>query len=371
MIDTVSAKLNVVLQFSSTDYPHRIERKSESGGTWLVLTADGWVPIIEDVEPLAVQGDRYLDSNVTDSIYQYRERDFNSPDAKYEVSYWVRCGNIGPVGYTFGNYHSPEGDWGEILTADDIRYTYIWGVDARATNGDSYTDEQIKFHINSSLAEMARRLNITIKKKRLACEPRKRQLKRGIDYDEEEAYYTYRRERVQRSGMITTRKKPVLELTRLDLLTRNEKIISLLGQYQLDKTKGLIQFFNRPLRTSDSVRAVYNAIMPYGQDQFNSHLFYAIDYVAGFENSDAVPEDLRAAIGKMCAIEVLNIVGDGLLAGFSSSSLSLDGVSESFSSTQSATSATYGARIKEYGDELTAWIKDNKLKFGHITMGCL
>jgi hypothetical protein len=73
----------------------------------------------------------------------------------------------------------------------------------------------------------------------------------------------------------------------------------------------------------------------------------------------------------MCAIELLNIIGDGLMSGFSSSSLSMDGVSESFSSTQSATSAYYGARIQEYGKELDGYIMANKMKFGHWTLGAL
>jgi hypothetical protein len=369
MIEAISAKLNVILKFSKT-YPHRLERKFMSDGEWLVLTASGWSEIEEETVPIEVQG-VYLDTDVTDGIYQYRERKFDNPDSKYEVSLWVRCGNTGSVGYTFENYKAPEGDWGEILTADDMRYTYMWGVDARATNGASYTDAQIRFHINSSLAEMARRLNITIKKKRIACEPQSRGLKPGIDYDEEESYYQFRREKIQRSGMITTRKRPVISLKRLDLFSRNNHIFTLLNNYTLDKTKGMIRFFNRPLKMTESMRAVHNAISPYGADTNNSQLFYAIDYVAGFESADAVPDDLRAAIGKMCAIELLNIIGDGLLAGFSSSSLSLDGVSESFSSTQSATSATYGARIKEYGDELQEYIKANKMKFGHVVMGAL
>jgi hypothetical protein len=218
---------------------------------------------------------------------------------------------------------------------------------------------------------MERRLNITIKKKRIACEPQRRGLEPGVDYDEEESCYPLRRERIQRSGMITTRKRPVLSIGRLDLLARKQKIRSLLGNSTLDKTKGLIRFFDRPLRPSESIRALQNSVLPYGADTYNSQLFYAIDYVAGFESSDAVPKDLRAAIGKMCAIELLNIIGDGILAGFSSSSLSMDGVSESFSSTQSATSATYGARIKAYTEELDDYIKANKLKFGHTVLGTL
>jgi hypothetical protein len=59
------------------------------------------------------------------------------------------------------------------------------------------------------------------------------------------------------------------------------------------------------------------------------------------------------------------------MSGFSSSSLSMDGVSESFSSTQSATSAYYGADIKQYESEIEKYIAENKMKFGHIVMGAL
>jgi len=59
------------------------------------------------------------------------------------------------------------------------------------------------------------------------------------------------------------------------------------------------------------------------------------------------------------------------MAGFSSSSLSMDGVSESFSSTQSATSAMYGARIMEYRKEMEDYINQNKFKFGFFRVGSL
>lgn len=68
---------------------------------------------------------------------------------------------------------------------------------------------------------------------------------------------------------------------------------------------------------------------------------------------------------------MLNIIGDGLMSGFSSSSLSMDGLAESFSSTQSATSAYFGARIKEYKDDIDAYIKVAKQHFGHVAMGAL
>jgi len=370
VIIAIGHKNHVVLDFSK-DYPHRLERKFNADGPWLVYTDNGFVPDDGGVIVKPVEGLHFLDSDVVDGIYQYRERKYSDPDSKYEISYWVKCGVGEPVGYTFGNYNAPEGDWGEVLTADDLRGTYCWGTDLRASNGVSYTDEQIKFHINSCMEEMERRLNITIKKKRIACQAEKRGLTEGVDYDEEEDYYQYRRERVQRTGWISTRKRPVISVSKLDLLSRHNTMLSLLESCTLDKVKGVIKFFNRPLKLSDSARAVQQAVYPYGADQFNNQLFYSIDYVAGFETSDKVPADLRAAMGKMCAIEMLNIIGDGLMSGFSSSSLSMDGVSESFSSTQSATSAYYGARIQQYNKELEGYIKANKLKFGHVVLGSL
>jgi hypothetical protein len=371
MIIAISARNNVVLQFSKGNINHRLERKYQADGLWFVLTDSGFVQDGPGIIPKPVEGSHYLDADVTEGIYQYRERNNDDPESKYEISYWVKCGVGEPVGYTFGNYKAPEGSWGEVLTADDLRYSYVWGTDLRASNGMSYTDDQIRFHINSCMEEMAIRLNITIRKKRIACQAEKRGLKEGEDYDEEEDYYQYRRERVQRTGWISTRKRPVISISKLDLLSRNSKMLSLLESSTLDKTKGVIKFFNRPLKLGDSMRAVQQAVYPYGEDQFNNQMFYSIDYVAGFENSDKVPADLRAAMGKMCAIEMLNIIGDGLMSGFSSSSLSMDGVSESFSSTQSATSAYYGARIQQYNKELADYIKANKLKFGHFVLGAL
>lgn len=98
---------------------------------------------------------------------------------------------------------------------------------------------------------------------------------------------------------------------------------------------------------------------------------YHIDYTTGFKNAELIPDDLRDIIGKIATLKMLNVIGDGLLAGFSSSSLSLDGMSESFSSTQSATSAYYGARIKVYQDEIKEYIDENRNKYGNFRLGSI
>ena len=369
MIRAHSLQTKALIQFSDITVNYRLERRAGIGETWFTLTDNGFV---FDDENIAIKpvNNLYLDEYPMNGICQYRARDYASESSPWDYTPWLRRGTTDPIGYMYGNYKAPEGSWGEILTTDDVR-GYLWGVDFRASNGDSYTDAQIKFFIDAALEEVERLLNITIKKTRIMTEPERRGKVKGVDYDEEEGYYTFRRERVQRSGMIKTRKRPIISISRLDLLSRTNSIISLLSSTIIDKTKGLLRFMNRLPRTSDSMRGIEAAIHTYGPDTLNRNLFYAIDYVAGFKSSDDVPMDLRELIGKKAAVSIMNIVGRGLMAGFSSSSLSMDGVSESFSSTQSATSAFYGADIKEYKDDIEKYIAENRQKFGHFVMGSL
>jgi len=349
---------------------YRLERRNGSGGDWLVFTDSGYVSDYAEIIPQEVYGN-FLDDNLFNGICQYRVCKYTDENKKYFYTAWLTCGNAEPVGYTFGNYKAPEGSWGDIITPDDLRYTYLWGIDFRASNGAAYSDAQIQFFIDAALKEVERILCITLKKTRIACEPARRNLEKGKDYDEAEPYSTFKRERVERNGYIKTKKRPILSLTRLDLINRNEKLMPLLQASTVDPLKGKILFFNRPFRTSDTQRGVETALYPHGAEQLERNLFYAIDYVAGFETSDDVPMDLRELIAKKAAVSLLNNIGRGLMAGFSSSSVSMDGVSESFSSTQSATSAFYGADIKEYKDDIDRYIAENKMKFGFIVMGAL
>ena len=213
-----------------------------------------------------------------------------------------------------------------------------------------FTDEQIQWFINAGMEEIGRLLNITIKKKRIKCEDsiKHNNYKKGVDYDEEETPYDFSYRKIQRYGMIPTKQRPILNVSRCIMLNKgNNDDVDLLPSTVLDKKNGIIKFLKRPYKPSDTWDGISTAISRYGAETWNSHLFYSVDYEAGFETSDDVPEDLRQVVGLRTAISLLNVIGDGLMSGFSSSSLSMDGVSESFSSTQSSTSAYFGARMND------------------------
>ena len=376
-ITAESTLTRILLNLNGDNSPFILERLFYKDDNWLVWTESGFVIPEETTEPLALDSGDFVDSfELTNGLYQYRihSAEIIEPEFKdYAFTCWTKFGVPDAVGYSFNNYKVPEGEWGTVLTPDDFRYTYLWGTDFKATNGSMFSDEQIQYFIDAAITEMERRLNITIRKRRIKCEDiiEKNHLKRKIDYDDEETPYDFSYRKIQRYGMIQTKQRPILNVTRCTLINKTESNVDLLPTVVPDKKNGVLKFLKRPYKPSDTWDGISTSISRYGSETFNNHLFYAVDYDAGYETSDDIPEDLRHNIGLMIAISLLNVIGDGLMAGFSSSSLSMDGVSESFSSTQSATSATFGARIMEYKKELDDYIQANKFKFGFFRVGSL
>lgn len=371
---SVQNRVIVTIQQESALSLFRLERKQYGYNDWLVYTDNGFILPTEETEIKPVNGD-ILDNNLeANTLYAYRYVNIEKEDpqdADYIYSNWCRNGGDKAIGYTFQNYIVPEGQWGELVTADDVRFTYLWGTDFKATNGQSFTDEQIVYFINSAMEAIGRKLDITIRKKRIRSNARERNLIKGVDYDVEESPYDFRWQRISRYGLIKTRQRPILKLHKLELLSRFHGVKDQTEKTIVDGNKGLLKLIERPIKPSDTSFNIQKSVGMYGSDTLSSHLFYTIDYDAGFETSDDVPEDLREIIAKQAAVQLLNVIGDGLMSGFSSSSLSMDGISESFSSTQSATSAYFGARIKEYKDDIDAYILANKQKFGSMTIGSL
>lgn len=374
MIVAESLKNKVVITVSGITENQRVERLKKGETAWKVYTENGFVEETETTVIKPVNNGAFLDLLTSDGLFTYRMISVNETEItpeKYEYSNWVKCGVSGPIGYSFGNYSPAPGDFGKVICPDDLRYTYLWGTDFKATNGSTFTDEQIEFLIKAAVADLEKLLNIKIIKTRYRSNPKERGLVKGVDYDKEEDLYQFSWTRIQKYGMIRTRQRPICALHELKLLNRTIPSVSLLPEVVVDKQKGIIRYARRPVKPTDTTMGIMTSIGMYGNATYGAHIFYEIDYDAGFETAADIPDDLREIIAKQCAVSLLNIVGDGLMSGFSSSSLSMDGISESFSSTQSATSAYFGARIKEYKDDIKDYIKENKLKFSNLPMGNL
>jgi hypothetical protein len=87
-----------------------------------------------------------------------------------------------------------------------------------------------------------------------------------------------------------------------------------------------------------------------GQD--NMPHVWKVVYKAGFLPGK-VPINIKELIGMKAAMGPLNIAGDLIAgAGIASKSIGIDGLSQSISTTASATNAGYGARILQYNKEI-------------------
>lgn len=379
-VESTTSKILVTIDDSRG--PFILQRAFYKNRVWLTLTDNGFALLDseEAIKPLEVNSGDFIDSfELTDGLYEYRyiPVSITDPEGKdYVYSTWIKFGSPEAIGYSFGNYTAPEGKWGFIVTPDDCRYTYLWGTDLKASNGSYFRDEQIQWFVDEAMNYMERQLNITIKKRIIMSQARDRGLKKATrykdgDYDIEEGLYDFSWRKIAKYGMIQTKHRPILDVTRCELIYKSGDKKDLLNDIAIDRQHGKIKILKRPFKPTQTYTAIGQSLGRYGAETYEQRMFYAVDYTAGFENSDEVPEDLREVIAKVAAISLLNVIGDGLMSGFSSSSLSMDGVSESFSSTQSSTSGYYGSRIMQYQKEIDAYIKENKYKFANSPIGSL
>jgi len=279
------------------------------------------------------------------------------------------------VGYSFGNYTPPPGEWGEALCPDDIRYTYLWGIDCTASDvaESDFTDEQFRFFIREAVGEFEKFLTIDIRKRIYKCNPaatlkRSKYWREGVDYTDEDGAYPYDPILWQNFGFTQLRHLPVLSIERAVMFNPLQgQMMDLMTNQWLRITKNTGQVHMYP-KGGVAFGMSAGGVLPWRAFKGRYADGFEFDYTTGYQTAEFMPDDLRGMLGKWVTIKAMASIGDGLLAGFSSQSVSLDGLSESFSSTQSATSAYFGARILQYQKEIKEWLADNRMKYGVIPM---
>jgi len=280
------------------------------------------------------------------------------------------------TGHTFGNYTPPAGEWGDGLTPDDIRYTFLYGVDLVANNGQEVEDEQLRYMSRVAVAFVERSLGLTIRKRIFKTRPaaslvRAKEVGPGVDYTDEEDTYAYDSDTWANGyAFLQLRHRPVISVESAVLKSPVDTDVILLSAdnwTRLQKQAGQCYFYPRSgvgTLTHGPFLGAYGTVVSRFRGYYPDGYF--IDYTAGYETANDMPEDLREAVSKIATVGTLQWVGDGLLAGFSSSSISMDGLSESFSSTQSATSAYFGARILSLQKEWKELLKELKRKYQNL-----
>jgi len=225
-----------------------------------------------------------------------------------------------------------------LLSADDLKTNYLFGLDLTDDDGTEYPDSLYEFFIRSAVSWLEHRLDIPIV-------PR-------VIVDERHDYF---REDYNKYIWMQLNESPVISVEGARLVLPGEQVVQ---EFESDwihvqKDSGQLQLVPGTGTAGSILLGASGAYIPviYGNNRFIPDAF-RVDYTAGFEPGQ-VPPLILDVIGKKASFGPLNIAGDLLGgAGIASQAISIDGLSQSFNTTSSATNAGYGARLLQYSKEI-------------------
>ena len=303
------------------------------------------------------------------------------------------------VGFAFNNpditnnYHAPS--WGLLVSHDELRYDEMFGnILIAEADSQSITDNQLLDYSRIAIRFLEVELNIDILPRRIRYDdlidengnevPRtdfddttylsKMTHKQKSDLYKREFGYPYKTIAARQECRIKLRRRPLRNVLTANFVDPyfGDTVIDLMPYRHVKKNfSGVCYFRPRQLltRTFNYSHIWRNYLYtPYSR---NIQDIFKIDYETGYENCQDVPDEFRNIVKKLAAVTLMNIYGDGKLAAIASRSVNLNSVSESISTTLSATSATFGARIIQYQKEIKTWLEQNRSKYSRTMIGRL
>lgn len=228
-----------------------------------------------------------------------------------------------------------------VITPQELKESYMFGVNIKNQQNIPFQDSQYEFYIKAAQLEIEQFLNIKLNKQIF---------EESISFNQEEwRNWGYIKATypvvcpLKATGYLNTIKQ--VEYPREWLASRKNSDDGLFHR----------SIYLVPVGGAVGVtqNAVYSGIIPQLQyyNQASIPFYWNIAYTTGFTK---VPENILNAIGMMATINLFHIAGDLILgtAGIASQSLGIDGLSQSISTTASATNAGYGSRVLGYVNAL-------------------
>jgi hypothetical protein len=281
-------------------------------------------------------------------------------------------------GFAFNNPDlTYKNGWGAIITPDELRYQYMYGLSLTSLEGDTMDDFMLQDFIDAGVGFVERELNLQLYKRKILARPiegiPRIDLPVGqtaeLDYFWDEPY-DYRKSDYQSFMYLKLRKRPIVTVDKV--MFRDP-----MGTMSLDITQwkkvnyrnGSIEFF--PNTGSMINVGILNQSMLIVQNMlFNTDYFpdaFFVDYTCGFESAAVLrakyPE-LFTVCGYAASLLCMVQAGEGRLSGIASQSLSLGDISESFNTTGSAENTLLSAKMRNIYDYLKNFFNKNKKKYG-------
>jgi len=280
---------------------------------------------------------------------------YDYTDALGSSSYWYKYRYYNSVTFAFDSFSTAQPGQEDpalsIVSIDDLKTNYLFGVDLTRDDGMPYPDSVFAHYIRTAVSWMEHKLDIPI---------------RPLDIEEERQ--DYMREDYGKYLWTEVDRFPVIHVESVRMVLPGEQTVQDFKPewIHVARESGQIQIVPGPGTAGTILLGAAGAWVPfiYGSNRYIPDLF-RIKYRAGFGRPapgmagindpqlDVVPYMLKDVIGKFASCGPLNIAGDLIAgAGVASQSLGIDGLSQSISTTSSATNAGYGARIIQYTKDL-------------------
>lgn len=247
-----------------------------------------------------------------------------------------------------------------VLSADELKGLYFLGIPITDSNGNPMADSDIEFHIRTAQEEIENFLSVKFQKQVY-------EEQRDWDYSEWKRWgyinTTYMvRKPLQMEGFFNQTQQISYPEEWLTAKTASDGI-------KYHRVISLVPIHGSASSLSNNV--VYSGVAPHLGYLGNTHIpnYWTLRYITGW---DRTPNDILDTIGKLAAINIFHQLGDLIVgAGVASKSISVDGLSQSISTTSSATNAGYGARIQGYLQDLKTKLPQLQLYYKNISFGVL
>lgn len=245
---------------------------------------------------------------------------------------------------------------GLVFSVAEIWALYLFGIKIDGGQGTSFSNESIRRYIENAQKQVENWFNLRF------C---KQLVDQTLPY--------YRQDYWQEFPILLTN-YPVQEpLSMIGMLNKMEQIIYPQGwlfcEYDTAMGQGKRRISVVPTgssTTQGNAQVILTGITSQvGMQRFdNIPDYWRIQYITGWD-IDNLPMDLLNIVGMLASIPALDVAGDLILgtAGIAGQSLSIDGLSQSISTSISATNAGYGARILSYTKQIEETAKRIRLVY--------
>lgn len=248
---------------------------------------------------------------------------------------------------------------GLAFSVAEIWSLYLFGIKIEGGEGTSFSDENMRFYIESAQRDVENWFNL-------------RFMKQLVD----QTLSYYRSDYWQQFPILQTNYPVRVPLSMIGMLNKMEQIIYPQGwlfcEYDTAMNQGKRRISVVPTgssTTQGNAEIILTGITSQIGTQRYENIpdYWRIQYITGWDIDD-MPMDLLNIVGMLATFGPLNIAGDLVLgvAGISSQSLSIDGLSQSIGTTASATSAAYSARLIQYKKDIDSAVGRLKLVYDEV-----